>query len=59
MKVLICFDNGDSYYNEVEYFSKYSRINAKGIKEEAQQTLIDKYGQHAKNYEITALYRQD
>lgn len=56
MKVLVSYDNGTSY-GEFEYFSKYNRINAMGIKEEAKQKMVDKFGSHAKYYEIISMSR--
>lgn len=59
MKVLIVYDNGINASQELEYFSEYNRINAKGIKEEARQTLINKLGRIAKSYTVKAIYRND
>lgn len=59
MKVLIVYDNGINASQEIEYFSKYNRINARGIREEAKQTLINKLGWKARNYTIQAIYRND
>ena len=57
MKVTVFYDNGNCYNNDFSYFSKFSRINAKGIKDEAKQKLINRFGCRAKNYEITGIYR--
>lgn len=59
MKVLIVFDNLQGTSQEMTYFSKFGRINAKGIKEEAKNELIKRFGKHAKDYEIINLYRED
>lgn len=57
MKVIILYDNFQSEKKEYSYYSKYNRINAKGIKEEAKQKLIQTFGNRAKNYEIIEIYR--
>ena len=59
MKVLINYDNGVSYFGELEYFSKYNRINARGIKEEARRVLLNKLGNSARYYKILDLLRID
>lgn len=56
MKVSVYYDNGVNF-GEFEYFSKYNRINANGIKEEARNKMINKFGTHAKNYEIISISR--
>lgn len=57
MKVRIYYDNGIDY-GELEYFSRYNRINAKGIKGEAKQELVNRLGyQVASNYKIIDLTR--
>ena len=58
MKVLIMgFINDDKI--ELEYYSKYNRINAKGIKEEAEHELFKHFGTISKYVEIIGIYRQD
>lgn len=56
MKVLVVWDNGHDT-GEFEYFSNYSRINAKGIKEEAKLQMIQRYGYNTRNREIKNIYR--
>ena len=58
MKVLICYDTGHDY-GSFTYFSQYDRINAKGVKEEAQKELIKRKGSGARDYKITGIYRED
>lgn len=58
MRVLVeGFINDDRM--EVEYFSKYNRINAKGIKDEVKHELSKRLGSIAKYAEVTGIYRQD
>ena len=57
MIVTIIYDNFQTGLEELKYYSKYKRINASGIYEEAKQKLIDTYGSHAKNYKIYELLR--
>ncbi|MCI8654508.1 MAG: hypothetical protein HFJ48_01340 [Clostridia bacterium] len=57
MKVIVFFDNKVRYDNEFEYYSKYSRINAVGIFQEAKEKMIEKFGKHAENYEIIDISR--
>ena len=57
MKVTIMYDNLQTGVRELQYFSKYNRINAQGIYDEAKGILIKTYGQHAKNYKILDLFR--
>lgn len=59
MKVTIIFQNLEGERQELYYFSNYDRINAKGIKEEAKRVLVNKLGNHARNYEIINLYREE
>lgn len=56
MKIRIYYDTKHDF-GELEYFSKYNRINAKGIKEEAKNELIKHYGKSATNYEVKDLTR--
>lgn len=58
MRVRVIYDTGHDY-GEFEYFSKYNRINAKGIKEEIKSQMIRKYGRNAYNYDISQFYRVD
>jgi hypothetical protein len=53
MKVRVCYDNGHDY-EEFEYFSKYDRINARGIKDEILSEMFSKYG---RKYKIVDFYR--
>ena len=57
MKVTIMYDNFYGEVKELQYFSKYNRINARGLYDEAKEILIKTYGQHAKNYKILDLFR--
>ena len=57
MVVTIMYDNLQTGIRELKYFSKYNRINARGIYDEAKQKLVDTYGQHARNYKILDLFR--
>lgn len=57
MQVTIVYDNFQSELKEMKYFSKYNRINAKGITDEARQILVNTFGSHARNYEIVDLFR--
>lgn len=59
MKVTIIFQNLEGERQELSYFSNFDRINAKGIKEEAKRVLVNKLGNHARNYEILNLYREE
>lgn len=56
MRVRVIYDDGHDY-GEFEYFSKYDRINAKGIKDEIKNTMRKKYGKSAYNYKIEQFYR--
>lgn len=56
MQVRVFYDNGHDY-GEFEYFSKYDRINAKGIKEEIESVMIRKFGKIAYYYNIIQFYR--
>lgn len=56
MRVRVIYDNGCDY-GEFEYFSKYDRINAKGIKEEVKSAMRKRYGKQAYHYIITDFYR--
>lgn len=53
MKVRVCYDDGRDY-GDFEYFSKYNRINAKGIKEEIKREMLKRY---KKIYKIECFYR--
>ena len=53
MKVRVCYDNGHDY-GEFEYFSKYDRINARGIKDEIISEMFSKY---RRKYKIVDFYR--
>lgn len=57
MKVTIMYDNLQTGVRELQYFSKYNRINARGLYDEAKEILIKTYGQHAKSYKILDLFR--
>ena len=56
MRVRVVDDNGCDY-GEFEYFSKYDRINAKGIKEEVKSVMRQRYGKRAYHYIVTDFYR--
>lgn len=56
MLVRVFYDDGHDY-GEFEYFSKYNRINAKGIKDEIKSKMYQKYGKRARYLEITDFYR--
>lgn len=56
MRVRVIYDDGHDY-GEFEYFSKYDRINAKGIKEEIKDEMRKKYGKRAKYQKIKQFYR--
>lgn len=56
MRVRVIYDNGCDY-GEFEYFSKYDRINAKGIKDEIKSVMRREYGKQAYHYIITDFYR--
>lgn len=56
MRVRVIYDDGCDY-GEFEYFSKYDRINAKGIKDEIKSVMRRKYGKQAYHYIITDFYR--
>lgn len=58
MRVRVIYDTGHDY-GEFEYFSKYNRINAKGIKEEIKSQMIRKYGRSGSYYTISQFYRVD
>lgn len=59
MKVTIIFQNLEGERQYLSYFSNFDRINAKGIREEARRVLVNKIGNHARNYEILNLYREE
>lgn len=52
MKVLVEFDNLQGCIQEFVYYSKFKRINSKGIKEEAKRKLVERFGRHAQEYVI-------
>ena len=58
MLVRVCYDNGHDG-GDFEYFSKYNRINARGIKDEMSIEMCKRYGASAKYYEVTCFYRVD
>ena len=58
MKVRIYYYHGDDW-GEIEYFSKFNRINARGIKEEVKNELYLKLGKGARYCEITNITRAD
>lgn len=43
MQVTIMYDNLQSGLQELTYFSKYNRINARGLYDEARNVLIRKF----------------
>lgn len=57
MKVRVLYDDGHDY-GEFEYFSKFNRINARGIKEEIHHEILLKYGISRGRYmKVTSFYR--
>lgn len=58
MEVRVYYNNGCDCC-EFEYFSKYNRINARGIKEEIEKQLYQRYGSSARYYEIIDFIRID
>ena len=57
LKWKIWTDDGHDY-GEFEYFSKFNRINAKGIKEEIYHELLQRYGVSRSRYiKVTDFYR--
>lgn len=56
MKVRVIYDTGCGY-GKFEYYSKYNRINAKGIKDEIKYVMGQKYGMRAYHYTISQFYR--
>ncbi len=56
MEVRVFYDDGHDT-GEFEYFSKYNRINAKGIKDEMRSVMVRKYGRRAYHYTITQFYK--
>lgn len=56
MLVRVCYDDGHDF-GSFEYFSEYSRINARGIKDEIEHELYKRFGRRAKYVEITQFYR--
>ena len=58
MKVRVFYEDGHDY-GEFEYFSKYNRINAIGIKDEIKIEMHKKYGSSAKYKKIISFYRMD
>ena len=54
MKVLVLWDDGHDR-GEFEYFSKYNRINAKSIKEEAYYEMAKRYGYYTRNRKINLM----
>lgn len=57
MQVTIMYANFHDGLQELTYFSKYNRINARGLHDEARNVLIRNFGQKAKNYEILDIFR--
>lgn len=58
MNVLVYYYINDDF-GEFEYTSKFNRINAKGIKEEATKMAKLKFGSIANHFEIDKIYRQN
>lgn len=57
MTVRVCYDDGHDY-GEFEYFSKFNRINARGIKEEIHHELLKIYRVSRSRYiKVTNFYR--
>lgn len=53
MAIRVFYDNGNDVC-EFEYFSKFDRVNAKGIKDEIINTMYKKYG---KSYKVLSWER--
>ena len=47
MVIRVFYDNGNDVC-QFEYFSKFDRVNAKGIKDEIINTIYKKYGKSCK-----------
>ena len=57
MKVRVFYDDGHDN-GEFEYFSKFNRINARGIKEEIHNEILQRYGiSRSKYIKVTNFYR--
>lgn len=56
MLIRVFYDNGNDVC-EFEYFSKFDRVNAKGIKDEIKNTMYRKYGKSAKYMKIVSYER--
>ena len=59
MKVLVIYINRSGDQGDFEYISKFDRINAKGIRDEARKEMFKKYGNEARHMYVEYLYRQD
>lgn len=57
MKVRVFYDDGHDN-GEFEYFSKFNRINARGIKEEIHKEILQRYGiSRVKYMKVINFYR--
>ncbi len=56
MRVRVFYDSGHDF-GQFEYFSKYNRINAKGIKSEIKSEMRKKYGKSSYHYKIVQFHR--
>ena len=57
MKLRVFYDNGHDN-GEFEYFSKFNRINARGIKEEIHHEMLQRYGiSRVKQMKVINFYR--
>lgn len=57
MKVRVFYDDGHDN-GEFEYFSRFNRINARGIKEEIHNEMLKRYGiSRVKYMKVINFYR--
>ena len=57
MKVRVFYDDGHDN-GEFEYFSKFNRINSRGIKEEIHHEMLQRYGiSRVKYMKVINFYR--
>lgn len=58
MLVRVFYENGEDV-RKFEYYSKYERINAKGIEEEIKSRMARVFGKKASYYVIKSYERVD
>ena len=58
MIVRVIWDDGHDH-GDFEYYSKFNRINAKGIKEEIKNEMFKRFSSRAFYIEIVQFYRVD